>query len=440
MQLCYVSCINTWLKYTFPFSGISRVTLTRIKAEARLNDGVFRTPGKGKGSKSGRPLKVNLDDFDKCAIRNKIHSFYAVRKQMPTLRKLTAELKVDINFQGNYVTLGKVINNLGFKYKKLRSKRTLLIERTDIAAWRFRYLRVMQQLREEPPETRKHLVFVDETYVHTSYRPSKCWQSENEPGPSSDISLGERYIVVHAGTEEGFIPNALLVYKSKDNNADYHHDMNKENFKKWLSSKLIPNLPGPSVIIMDNASYHCTQINKVPTIAKRKDEIKEWLVANGIEFTDDMTKAVLLELVKKHKPIPVYEIDRILEEHGHTIQRLPPYHCDLNSIELIWSLAKRKFAEKNINREKKEIPRLIEEAFTSITSDDWKKECNHVKNVENKYREQDYIIENYLEEFIIKLGDECSSVSDSDCESIRLKSAGEMSGIEFLDSDFDYDL
>lgn len=151
-----------------------------------------------------------------------------------------------------------------------------------------------------------------------------------------------------------------------------------------------------------------------------------------------MNKNVLLELVKNHKSMPVYEIDKILEEHGHSQQRLPPYHCDLNPIELIWSLAKKKFAEKNKNREKKEIPKLIE-AFTSITSDDWKTKCNHVKHIESKYREQDQIMEKNVEEFIIKLGDEFSSVSESDYESARLTSSDEISGIEFSESDFDYD-
>lgn len=37
-------------------------------------------------------------------------------KKYVILRKLIAELKADINFEGNNATLGKVINNLSFKY------------------------------------------------------------------------------------------------------------------------------------------------------------------------------------------------------------------------------------------------------------------------------------------------------------------------------------
>lgn len=38
--------------------------------------------------------------------------------------------------------------------------------------------------------------------------------------------------------------------------------------REMWEEKLIPNLTEPSVIVMDNASYHVTQINKPPTINK----------------------------------------------------------------------------------------------------------------------------------------------------------------------------
>ena len=39
-----------------------------------------------------------VDDFDKCAIRTKVHQFYTVRRQLPTLQKLHDVLVEDINF------------------------------------------------------------------------------------------------------------------------------------------------------------------------------------------------------------------------------------------------------------------------------------------------------------------------------------------------------
>lgn len=57
---------------------------------------------------------LQLDDFDLCAIRNKIHSMYTVSKEVPTLSKLLAELKVDINFSGE----------IGFRFKNVALKET----------------------------------------------------------------------------------------------------------------------------------------------------------------------------------------------------------------------------------------------------------------------------------------------------------------------------
>lgn len=62
--------------------------------------------------------------------------------------------------------------------------------------------------------------------------------------------------------------------------------MNAANFNKWLQDKLLPNLNEPSLIVMDNASYHSVIINKAPTTQTRKPEIREWLTLNGVAFEE----------------------------------------------------------------------------------------------------------------------------------------------------------
>lgn len=51
-----------------------------------------------------------------------------------------------------------------------------------------------------------------------------------------------RYIVLHAGSEDGFVENASLVFKSGTKSGDYHDSMNSANFEKWFEEQLIPNL------------------------------------------------------------------------------------------------------------------------------------------------------------------------------------------------------
>ncbi|CAH2105951.1 unnamed protein product [Euphydryas editha] len=124
---------------------------------------------------------------------------------------------------------------------------------------------------------------------------------------------------------------------------DYRSEMNAHNFTKWITEKLIPNLHEPSIIVFDNAPYHSVITNKASTSSSRIEEIKNWLIENNVEFDPRLRKPNLLTLVKQHKPQPIYEIDELLGENGHTVVRLPPYHCDLNPIELIWDIAKKSF-------------------------------------------------------------------------------------------------
>jgi transposase len=42
--------------------------------------------------------------------------------------------------------------------------------------------------------------------------------------------------------------------KAKD--GDYHQEMNGPTFLNWFENQLMPALKSPSVIVLDNASYH----------------------------------------------------------------------------------------------------------------------------------------------------------------------------------------
>ena len=98
--------------------------------------------------------------------------------------------------------------------------------------------------------------------------------------------------------------------------------------------------PPKSVLIIDNAPYHNIQVDKCPTQASRKADIQAWLKRQQIPFGATLLKAELLQICKQHKPTPNFLLDNILKEYGHDCLRLPAYHADLNSIELIWATTK----------------------------------------------------------------------------------------------------
>ena len=53
--------------------------------------------------------------------------------------------------------------------------------------------------------------------------------------------------------------------------------MSANVFENWFLEKLIPNLPEKSVVILDNASYHCRQVDKIPNMNTRKTEILDFM-------------------------------------------------------------------------------------------------------------------------------------------------------------------
>ncbi|KAH9639654.1 hypothetical protein HF086_009107, partial [Spodoptera exigua] len=76
---------------------------------------------------------------------------------------------------------------------------------------------------------------------------SKTWSDGSLKGIKKPVSKGQRLAIVHAGSEAGFVPNALLLFKAGAKSEDYHDNMNFENYTKWLRTQLIPNLPPNSV-------------------------------------------------------------------------------------------------------------------------------------------------------------------------------------------------
>lgn len=120
-----------------------------------------------------------------------------------------------------------------------------------------------------------------------------------------------------------------------------------------------------------------------------------------------LRKPNLLALVKQHKPHPIYAIDNLLGDHGHTVVRLPPYHCDLNPIELIWAMAKKKVSAHNVGTRDAKV--LTEEAFSSITTENWKNCCQHVKKNEKHYFELRRTLYKDIDDLIIRVESDTSS-------------------------------
>ncbi|WP_129335234.1 hypothetical protein [Enterobacter cloacae complex sp. 2DZ2F20B] len=69
--------------------------------------------------------------------------------------------------------------------------------------------------------------------------------------------------------------------------------MNQEQFR----NELLMNLEEPSLIIINNASYHSTLANKCPNGSGKKAEIRERIEQHDISSDPQLLKTELLHLV-----------------------------------------------------------------------------------------------------------------------------------------------
>lgn len=396
-------------------TGVSQATVYKILKEAKKSSTsgcakkLFSTP---KGKSQARKKKIEVDSFTDSAIRRKVHEFYAVKKVSPSIKSLVQSLKEDGVIQCEREYLRQRLKKLGFQWTRCQSNRRLLIERSDIVAWRIRYLSDINKYRREC----KNIVYIDETYVQASHSVSSCWQSPEEVGITTKIGKGNRLIIVHGGGEAGFVNNALLIFKSSSTSGDYHSSMNFNNFGKWLSEKLLPNLPNSSVIVMDNAKYHSVEKDKRPTSGSLKQEIIDWLVNHGVTIDFKLTKSQLLEKVNTVNSEKTFIVDEIIRAKSHIPLRLPPYHPDLNPIELVWGDIKGEIARNcsGLSLDEKKI--CFEKMADNFTIDKWKKCCEHTKKIEEQYWLTDHIMDEEVDKLIISVGEDSDSSTSEDSE------------------------
>lgn len=399
-------------KKTADIAGIASTSVQSIRLQSAKGD-LNSPPAKKK--RVARVLD-RTDAFSKDCIRRELLGFYD-RGELPTLDALLEKVKEQpINFTGSRTSLHSLVRKMGFKYRKCESGRHALMEREDIVAARSKYLRVIGENRKSSQPRPE--IYLDETWVNQNESMKKCWTtSDGVVGPKLKTGRGERFIILHAGGEQGFVPGGLLMFRSRNGNkGDYHDSMNHQCFRKWFEEQLLPNIPHRCLIIMDNASYHSKVLNKAPTKNSKKCDIIQWLTVNKIPHEEKQSKNELLQVVALNKGSQKYEIDEIARNNGHEVLRLPPYHCNLNPIELIWGKIKTEIRKENSNADQTlvRIEQITKDAIENVSAENWQKCITHTKKLENEYRVKDNVMNNRFESFIISLADSSDTSEDDD--------------------------
>ncbi|CAI6374522.1 unnamed protein product [Macrosiphum euphorbiae] len=368
--------------------GIGITTISNTITEYR-NSKTVSSPNRKKIFKN---VTDKVDDFDKEAIRRKVHQFW-VNRELPNLKKILNVVTNDDTLpKFSNTTLWRLLKSMGFRFTK-RGRNSALIENNEIRAWRRRYIRDIRQYREEG----RPIYYIDETWVNAGDVPIRVWNDTTvtssraafsqglTTGAVNPTGKGKRLIVCHIGSEDGFVPDSLLCFESKKNTNDYHDEMNGDTFRDWFEG-VLPRLKDNAVIVMDNAPYHSVKLEKIPTTAWKKADIIGWLQSKGEVFPNNMIIPELLDIVKRIKPIySKYAIDELALQHNKTVLRLPPYHCELNPIEIAWSIVKRHVKTNNKSFKLFDVKNLLVEGIDKVDAEMWKNFISHTIDEENKF-------------------------------------------------------
>ena len=362
--------------------GVS--TVKRVMADYRRDPtSLNKTP-----EPRGRPsYAIN------CSHEEAVRSFVRNANQngqyitISSISDLIRDKEPDTNF--HLTTLVRALDRWGFEFGKgTRSQH--LKEKDKIIALRQKYLRRIKANRDSSGRPIRTEIYLDESYVNKNHSNDFIWYSgEDGPWVQKPTGKGERLIIVSAISLKGWVGGAKLVFQAKRKTGDYHGQMNAELFQKWFSEKLIPNIPDNSLIIMDNASYHNTlSVCSPPTPNCAKDKIWSWLIENQIPCEKNSLKAELVAVLNKIVPLPIYEVDELAKKKGHEILRTPPYHPELQPIELCWGVVKNHIA-RNCDFTLSNLKLQLEEGFSKVDASICTKMIGKIKAKEDAFWDED---------------------------------------------------
>jgi len=334
--------------YTALATGLSEVAVSRIITE--YNKDKLSAPA-AKGSK---PYSVDESIKTICQDTIRSHNIYGIHISIRILVGiLNDKHKIEIPRE----TLRSYLHRWNIIYGSIQ-RHTALRERDDVVNARREYLIRKKELNNSD----RTLVYLDETFVNKNYSGSdKSWYCDDWQGdPSLDKSFGpyvnkpsgkgDRFIILNAITDKGWIDGAKLIFKAKTNSGDYHGSMDEDNFTKWFRNQLLPNIPDNSVIIMDNASYHNVfSYDGVPSLKNKKEHLQKWLNDNKIPFEDDFLRTQLIALINTNRSARSFKLDDMLKneykDRNIEILRTPQYHPELQPIEKCWAVMKQHIAQ-----------------------------------------------------------------------------------------------
>jgi len=267
---------------------------------------------------------------------------------------------------------------------------------------------------------------MDESYIHNHYTD----HGDSLFDPNDELAIeprdkfkGQRWCFIaamigddpqlHSQAEPQKKDHAHLLMPSIDifqggkQKKDYLAMFDAEYFEAWmkkLCSEILTDY-GPCMIIMDNTAYHkCYPRDTPKPHLTKKADLATYLQQQGEVVNGDETRAELetrvRNWIKEHVP---FEVQRIAAQYGHKVVFTPPYHSDLQPIELLWAHVKRAVGRQYDDQTNlKLVQERLENKFKKLdrNPEPIGKFFRHVHEIEQRLITEEILIEVAIEEEI----------------------------------------
>ena len=267
--------------------------------------------------------------------------------------------------------IGEVFRKLGYSYCQ---SRVIYKEKhkTRVVEMRHDYIREFYKNRESMEGIRE--IYIDEAFVRDFQQLRHLWMTE-EIFKTREVPAASVYneiAIVGGISKEGWVgvdyPNlrdklresnqnytfshgSILYFKTLNpDRRDPHTCFTTKSFGNYFRHNLIPSITDQSsLIIMDRALYHTKVTDSQLNMKKaRKEELLEYLMGKGIflDLAKSSTQQLRAMAIKVGPNLRSY-IENEAQQAGHKILFTPPYHPELNPIEMAWSMVKKPIRERN---------------------------------------------------------------------------------------------
>lgn len=390
---------SVWVRVT-QYTGVSQSTLSKLQLAVETTG---ELPVQEKRTPRPAPVVTMLNQKQLLVLRRWVLNC-AKRGYPVSVAKIRAKVEEKFAALIKDTSMRRILKEtLGLQFKTIRSHGTL-VETDRILNLVKSYLQELNKVRADKTFT---LVFTDESYIHPNYAVSRTWMEANDTDQTfgSPKGKGRRIIIIHYGSEEGWIEGAKKVWvctgKETGSTDDYHGNVNG---KVWLQHfekvcQLLHAKGKKAVFCMDNAKYHKvadedplrTLLFEGRALHEAKVEhLRAYLNYFKIPFDPLLLRPALLKLVREKYQAPPPQSFAVASKYGHRILFTPPYWPQLQPIENVWGIVKRYVADHRHAGDytvEATVP-LLDAGFASVTPEIWEKTIVHAIEEGDRLLEQ----------------------------------------------------